>query len=64
MKVDTGNIVGVSRRELLAALQESLGLQAHYAELLNIHDGGRRLVFRSVSEWIHRLREVVKTVNI
>lgn len=40
-----------------AALERSLALQAHYAFLLNIHDGGSRRVFKTVDEWISRLRE-------
>jgi hypothetical protein len=43
--------------ELFAALTESLKLQAHYAELLNMHDGGQRIGFTSVGAWIDRLRE-------
>jgi hypothetical protein len=42
------------------ALKESLKLQAHYAELLNMHDGGKRHIFKSVEEWIDRLEEVDK----
>jgi hypothetical protein len=45
-------------RELRTALDESIKLQAHYAELLNMHDGGRRHPFKSADEWIARLREV------
>lgn len=42
---------------MLIALQESLKLQAHYAQLLNDWDGGERKIFRSVSQWLDRLRE-------
>ena len=31
--------------KLEAALQQSVELQSHYAELLNMHDGGHRLTF-------------------
>ena len=48
--------VGV-RDVLRRALEESVTLQAHYAELLNMHDGGRRIVFRDADAWIARLRE-------
>lgn len=41
----------------LIALQESLKLQAHYARLLNDYDGGNRTVFKSVGEWLKRLKE-------
>lgn len=40
------------------ALKESVKLQSHYAELLNIYDGGERMTFDSPEEWISRLREV------
>jgi hypothetical protein len=40
---------------LMIALQESVKLQGHYAELLNMHDGGKRRVFASPTEWIARL---------
>lgn len=44
--------------ELTKALDESVKLQTHYAELLNMHDGGERIGFASGQEWIARLREV------
>lgn len=47
-------------RELKIALEESVKLQAHYAELLNMHDGGERMIFKSVKEWIERLQEIGK----
>lgn len=40
------------------ALQESLKLQSHYAELLNMHDGGARRGFPDVASWLARLDEV------
>lgn len=43
---------------LRSALSESVKLQSHYAELLNMHDGGRRLRFASADEWIARLANV------
>jgi hypothetical protein len=46
--------------ELRIALEESVKLQSHYADLLNMHDGGERIVFKSAEEWIERLREVGK----
>lgn len=45
---------------LRAALEQSLKLQTHYAELLNMHDGGRRFGFPSAEAWIDRLREIGK----
>ena len=38
------------------ALRESLKLQAHYAQLLNDYDGGKRHIFKSVSEWIAKIQ--------
>jgi hypothetical protein len=41
--------------ELVAALKQSVELQSHYAELLNMYDGGQRLTFASVEAWLDRL---------
>ena len=43
--------------ELENALQESLKLQCHYAELLNMYDGGRRITTFTVDSWMLRLKE-------
>jgi hypothetical protein len=40
---------------LRTALDESVKLQSHYALLLNMHDGGKRLQFTSPEKWIERL---------
>lgn len=45
---------------LLDALRQSVALQSHYAVLLNMHDGGHRLVFDSADDWIARLNQVRK----
>lgn len=45
-----------SNEELRIALDASVRLQAHYAGLLNMHDGGKRKVFKSTGAWIRRLR--------
>jgi len=37
------------------ALQQSVELQGHYAMLLNMYDGGRRIEFKSADEWLARL---------
>lgn len=58
LKAEPGKLVGVSRAELVAALQHSVGLQTHYAKLLNEYDGGQRREFRTVADWIERLREI------
>jgi hypothetical protein len=44
--------------ELQDALEGSVNLQAHYAALLNQHDGGERTVFTDVKHWMARLREL------
>ena len=41
--------------KLEAALKQSVELQSHYAELLNMHDGGQRLAFANVEAWLDRL---------
>jgi hypothetical protein len=47
-------------RGLEIALEESVKLQSHYAKLLNMHDGGRRMQFAGSKEWIDRLRATSK----
>ncbi len=44
--------------ELCDALAESVKLQSHYAELLNMHDGGQQITFRDEREWMARIRQV------
>ncbi len=44
--------------ELEEGLRESVKLQAHYAKLLNMHDGGERMIFRTADEWLARLAEI------
>ena len=46
--------------DLLIALEESVKLQSHYANLLNIFDGGKRLTFKDAESWIDRLRKTGK----
>lgn len=48
---------GELRDELRNALEESVKLQAHYAQQLNMRDGGQRRVFANADEWLERLRE-------
>lgn len=43
--------------ELWYALEESVKLQSHYAELLNIYDNGQRIKFANATEWLIRLRK-------
>jgi hypothetical protein len=44
-----------ARQPLVDALEESVKLQAHYAKLLNMHDGGCRHAFFDGKEWMERL---------
>ena len=37
------------------ALEQSVRLQAHYAELLNMDDGGKRILFANADAWLARL---------
>jgi transcriptional regulator with XRE-family HTH domain len=41
--------------KLEEALEQSVTLQSHYAELLNTYDGGKRLTFASIEAWLDRL---------
>jgi len=47
-----------SADELRTALDALIKLQAHYAKLLNLHDGGRRHAFTSTEEWLERLQQL------
>lgn len=51
---------GTHIAELTTALDEGLKLQRNYATLLNMYDGGERMVFDSADAWIERLREIGK----
>jgi hypothetical protein len=46
----------VSFGEIWHALEQSVKLQSHYAELLNAHDGGQRIGFDGAGEWLARLQ--------
>lgn len=46
--------------ELWYALEESVKLQSHYANLINMYDGGQRIQFKDAKEWLLRLRKVEK----
>ena len=47
-----------TKKELIIALDESLILQSHYTKLLNMYDGGERIEFKTIDEWIERLIEI------
>lgn len=40
------------------ALRQSVSVQSHYAGLLNMHDGGKRIVFDNAEQWVNRLRAI------
>jgi len=44
--------------ELRDALESSVSLQSHYATLLNMHDGGKRMGFENADAWLQRIREI------
>ena len=48
---------------LEAALEKSVKLQSHYAELLNDYDDGQRLSFENADAWIARLALLDKEVG-
>jgi hypothetical protein len=54
-----GEAVSETLRRLLRiavpALAASVKLQSHYASLLNMHDGGERITFSDLTDWIGRL---------
>ncbi len=54
---------GADLDEVRAALEDLVQLQAHYAKLLNMHDGGQRHSFTSADEWIERRRELRRGLN-
>jgi len=47
-------------KQVVEALEQSVKLQSHYAELLNMHDGGERLTFASADAWMERLASLNK----
>lgn len=53
------NTKSYTKSELYIALLESLRFQKHYAELLNMYDGGKRQTeaLDSPQKWVSRLRE-------
>jgi hypothetical protein len=45
-------------KALWEALEECVKLQAHYAELLNMWDGGKRHAFKNADEFVQRMIEL------
>ena len=54
--VARGNFKRIDHLE--EALKESIKIQSHYAKLLNMHDGGERIEFQTVDEWVDRLQSL------
>ena len=50
--------------DLRLALEESVKLQNHYAQLLNDYDQGERMTFETAGDWINRLKEVGKIPKV
>jgi hypothetical protein len=46
-----------TKKQREIAFKELIKLSGHYAELLNMYDGGNRRSFNSPDEWIARLVE-------
>ena len=61
--VDTGveaeEKLEAENKRLKEVLNESFKLQVHYAELLNMHDGGERIVFNSIEEFEIRVEQAL-----
>lgn len=55
-------VAEATREQLELALCSSVRMQAHYATLLNMHDGGERRTFDSADAWLTRLEEVAETI--
>ncbi len=50
--------------QLRYALAESLKMQSHYAALLNMHDGGKRIGFDTVEAWLARLAVAAPSADL
>lgn len=61
---DTPDECMIYVKELERALKASLSLQVHYAKLLNMHDGGERMIFKDVNAWKERLNETLGEVKL
>jgi hypothetical protein len=46
--------------KIRSALEQSVQLQSHYANLLNMHDGGKRVTFPNADAWMVRLLSLDK----
>lgn len=56
-RIDSALVIAGYFPQIVKALEESLKLQSHYASLLNMYDGGKRIEFKSVDEFMNRLKE-------
>lgn len=52
------NGIEITPIDIKIALEESLKLQSHYAGLSNQYDGGERMTFDTVEDWIGKLIEI------
>lgn len=50
-------------QDLTEALEALVGIQAHYAGLLNAYDGGTRIQFKSGAEWLARFAKVTTVAD-
>lgn len=63
LAMESDALIQRARNEILTlrkALDESVSLQSHYAGLLNMHDGGKRLQFATAQDWLGRLRDITQ----
>ena len=58
VKFDDYSLLQAKNARLKELLDESFKLQVHYAELLNMHDGGERIVFENIEQFEERLKTV------
>ncbi len=50
--------LAAERARAMDGLRELVELQAHYADLTNMYDGGARKAFKSAEEWLERLDDL------
>jgi len=45
----------IERDAIKNALEQLISLSTHYAKLLNMYDGGKRIGFKNADEWMERV---------
>lgn len=50
-------------KQLRSALERSVNLQSHYASLLNVYDGGKRMQFADADAWLARLASLAAAAS-